>query len=107
MGCLAFAVGSLVVLVLFLPALLAVPPRPLPGEAWIATLDVGQGLAVLVRTAEHALLFDAGPAYGSDSDSGGEKDKDWTAVNLTDVCLYPGGSEFRFFFPPQRKQILK
>ena len=57
-------------LVLFLPALMSVPPRPLPGEAWITTLDVGQGLAVLVRTAEHSLLYDAGPAYGTESDSG-------------------------------------
>ncbi|MBR0959530.1 hypothetical protein [Bradyrhizobium japonicum] len=31
------------------------------------------------------------------SDSGGEQTKDWTAVNLTDVCLYPGGDGFRFF----------
>jgi RHS repeat-associated protein len=23
-------------------------------------------------------------------------DKDWTAVNLTDICLFPGGSEFHF-----------
>ncbi len=56
-------------LVLFLPALLVAPPRPLPGEAWVTTLDVGQGLAVVVRTAGHTLLFDAGPAY-ADSDSG-------------------------------------
>ncbi len=56
-------------LVLFLPVLLWVPPRPAPGEAWITTLDVGQGLAVLVQTADHALLFDTGPAY-ADSDSG-------------------------------------
>ncbi len=56
-------------LVLFLPALLSAPPRPGQGEAWITTLDVGQGLAVLVRTADHALLFDTGPAY-ADSDSG-------------------------------------
>lgn len=57
-------------LLLFLPALLIEPPRPLPGEAWITTLDVGQGLAVVVRTANHSLLYDAGPAYGNDSDSG-------------------------------------
>lgn len=56
-------------LVLFLPVLLWTPPRPAQGEAWVTTLDVGQGLAVLVRTADHALLFDAGPAY-ADSDSG-------------------------------------
>ena len=57
-------------LLLFLPAILVPPPRPPAGEAWITTLDVGQGLAVLVRTSGHALLYDAGPAYGNDSDSG-------------------------------------
>ena len=57
-------------LVLFVPAIVVAPPRPPAGEAWITTLDVGQGLAVLVRTADHALLYDAGPAYGNDSDSG-------------------------------------
>ncbi|MDX1375866.1 MAG: ComEC/Rec2 family competence protein, partial [Burkholderiales bacterium] len=40
-------------------------------EAWITTLDVGQGLAVLVRTARHALLYDAGPSYGPEADGGG------------------------------------
>ncbi|HWA39072.1 MAG TPA: ComEC/Rec2 family competence protein, partial [Burkholderiales bacterium] len=39
--------------------------------AWITTLDVGQGLAVLVRTSGRALLYDAGPAYGPEADSGG------------------------------------
>ena len=57
-------------LVLFVPALVVAPPRPPPGEAWVTTLDVGQGLAVLVLTTEHALLYDAGPAFGSDTDSG-------------------------------------
>ena len=57
-------------LVLFLPALTVPAPRPAPGEAWITTLDVGQGLAVLVRTASHTLLYDAGPTYGAESDSG-------------------------------------
>jgi competence protein ComEC len=58
-------------LVLMAPALLVAPPRPAEGEAWITTLDVGQGLAVLVRTSERALLYDTGPAYGPDADSGG------------------------------------
>ncbi len=55
---------------LMLPALMlpaAVPPR---GETWITVLDVGQGLAVLVRSETRALLYDAGPAYGPQSDSG-------------------------------------
>jgi competence protein ComEC len=58
-------------LALMAPALLVAPPRPVEGEAWITTLDVGQGLAVLVRTSERALLYDTGPAYGPEADSGG------------------------------------
>ena len=57
-------------LALMLPAVALPPPAPAPGEAWITTLDVGQGLAVLVRTANRALLYDAGPAFGAEADSG-------------------------------------
>jgi competence protein ComEC len=32
--------------------------------------DIGQGNAVLVRTAGHALLYDAGPRYSLESDAG-------------------------------------
>lgn len=53
-----------------LPALFWVAPRPGMGEAWIDVLDVGQGSAVLVRTAEHTLLYDAGPIYSPQSDAG-------------------------------------
>jgi competence protein ComEC len=55
---------------LMAPALALPPPAPPPGEAWITTLDVGQGLAVVVQTAKRVLLYDAGPAFGPDSDSG-------------------------------------
>ena len=57
-------------LVLFLPAFLLAAPAPAPGVAWVTVLDVGQGLAVLVRTANHALVYDTGPSYGPESDSG-------------------------------------
>jgi competence protein ComEC len=57
-------------LALMLPAVALPPPAPAPGTAWITTLDVGQGLAVLVRTANRALLYDAGPAFGTEADSG-------------------------------------
>jgi len=56
---------------LILPAFALAPPVPAAGEAWITTLDVGQGLAVVVRTATRTLLYDAGPAYGPEADSGG------------------------------------
>jgi competence protein ComEC len=55
---------------LMLPAFALPAPAPAAGEAWLETLDVGQGLAIVVRTAHHALLYDAGPAYGPDSDAG-------------------------------------
>jgi competence protein ComEC len=45
-------------------------PRPLAGTAQITVLDVGQGLAIHVQTARHDLLFDAGPAFSADADSG-------------------------------------
>jgi competence protein ComEC len=57
-------------LALALPAFLMRAPAPAPGEAWITALDVGQGRAVLVRTAQHALLYDAGPAFEGEGDSG-------------------------------------
>jgi competence protein ComEC len=53
------------------PAFALVPAAPAAGEAWITTLDVGQGLAVVVRTASRTLLYDAGPTYGPEADSGG------------------------------------
>lgn len=50
---------------LMLPALFPPVPLPAEGQARISVLDVGQGLAVLVRTRDHALLYDAGPRQGS------------------------------------------
>ena len=58
-------------LALMAPAFAIAPAAPASGEAWITTLDVGQGLAVLVRTASRTLPYDAGPAYGPEADSGG------------------------------------
>ena len=55
---------------LLLPALCWQPERPAPGQFELLAADVGQGSAVLVRTATHALLYDAGPRYGPNSDAG-------------------------------------
>jgi competence protein ComEC len=55
---------------LMAPAFCLAPPAPAQGVAWITTFDVGQGLAVLARTSTRALLYDAGPAFGVESDSG-------------------------------------
>ncbi|MDH0664498.1 DNA internalization-related competence protein ComEC/Rec2 [Pseudomonas sp. GD03858] len=43
-----------------------VPREQVPlGEVEVWQLDVGQGLAVLLRTRHHTLLYDAGPARGA------------------------------------------
>ena len=53
-----------------LPLLFVLPPRLQHGELRVAVLDVGQGLAVVFQTERHALLYDAGPAFGATTDSG-------------------------------------
>ena len=45
-------------------------PRPAPGTFELLAADVGQGNAVLVRTATHSLLYDAGPRHSAESDAG-------------------------------------
>jgi len=53
-----------------LPMFLVLPPKPLPGEVWITLLDVGQGLATVVRTTNYTMVYDAGPKWNPDADSG-------------------------------------
>lgn len=55
---------------LLLPVLLWQAPRPPPGEFELVAADVGQGNAVLVRTASHTLVYDTGPGYSRDADAG-------------------------------------
>jgi competence protein ComEC len=46
------------------------PERPDSGELWFSLLDVGQGLAVVVETRHHVLVYDAGPAFRSGFNTG-------------------------------------
>lgn len=55
---------------LALPMFLLLPPGPRDGELWVHVLDVGQGLATVVRTAHHTLVYDTGPKWNPDADSG-------------------------------------
>ena len=55
---------------LLLPVLLWQTPRPPSGTFDLLALDVGQGNAVLIRTASHSLLYDTGPRYSLESDAG-------------------------------------
>ncbi len=54
----------------FLPMLMIVAPRLSVGEFKVTVLDVGQGLSVVVQTATHTLLYDAGPKYSEEADAG-------------------------------------
>jgi competence protein ComEC len=58
--------GAVWLLPLFLLPTAAVPP----GQARVALLDVGQGLAAVVRTQHHALVFDTGPRFASGFNTG-------------------------------------
>ena len=62
--------GKALASLLWLPLLW--PDRGLPreGEVELVVIDVGQGLSVLIRTADHALLYDAGPAVEEGFDAG-------------------------------------
>ncbi|MGZ5066692.1 MAG: DNA internalization-related competence protein ComEC/Rec2 [Usitatibacter sp.] len=53
------------------PMFAVLPPSPGPGEAWLDVLDVGNGLAAVVRTSHHALVYDTGPSWSAEADSGG------------------------------------
>lgn len=62
--------GKGMALLLWLPLCLPWRDRPGSGEFELVALDVGQGLAVLLRTQHHALLFDTGPAVADGFDAG-------------------------------------
>ncbi len=55
---------------LLLPVLLWQAPRPAVGQFEVLAADIGQGNAVIVRTATHALVYDAGPRFSRESDAG-------------------------------------
>ncbi len=52
---------------LLLPA--ASAPQPGTGELLLSVLDVGQGLAVVVETEQHSLVYDLGPGFNDRFDT--------------------------------------
>ncbi|MEE4302181.1 MAG: DNA internalization-related competence protein ComEC/Rec2, partial [Pseudomonadales bacterium] len=58
-------------LLLLACAIVAPVARPREGDFEVHVLDVGQGLAALVRTQRRALLFDSGGRFGGSADAGG------------------------------------
>jgi len=65
-------IRSLLQLAVLWLILMLFPHRVLlePGEFTLAVLDVGQGLAVAIRTNHHALLYDTGDQFFQGSDLG-------------------------------------
>lgn len=55
---------------LFLPVVAPMVERPPDGAVSATVFDVGHGLSILLRTHEHNLLFDAGPAAEGRFDAG-------------------------------------
>jgi competence protein ComEC len=55
---------------LLLPLVVNRPPAPAPGSFQLTLLDVGQGLAAVIRTHGHVLVYDAGPRYPSGFNTG-------------------------------------
>ena len=60
----------LLALPLMLPLLVPPVVRPHHGTFEALVADVGQGTAVLVRTARHLLVYDTGPQYSPQADAG-------------------------------------
>jgi competence protein ComEC len=54
----------------WLPLVLHAPAHPQQDEMWVTAFDVGQGMALLVETEHHRLLYDTGPAYSPEADGG-------------------------------------
>jgi len=53
-----------------LPIFLVPFPHPNQGEIWLDLLDVGQGLAAVVRTQNYTLVYDTGPKFSDKFDTG-------------------------------------
>ena len=57
-------------LIAMLPMFLVFPATPPPGTLRLIIFDVGQGMAVAAQTHAHALLYDTGPDFSGEADSG-------------------------------------
>lgn len=50
-------------IIYFLPFVFYKPALPKYGEVWFSVLDVGQGLASVIQTQNHVLIYDTGPTF--------------------------------------------
>lgn len=49
----------------WLPLFALLPTHPPPGQFRVTAFDVGQGMALLVETERHRLMYDTGPQYAA------------------------------------------
>jgi competence protein ComEC len=56
--------------VLLLPLIFTEKQSPATGDLKLTLLDVGQGLAAVIQTANHTLVYDTGAKFSADSDQG-------------------------------------
>jgi len=62
--------GRLLGAFFLLPLFLMQAPRPEPAGFWLEVLDVGEGLAIVIHTREHSLIYDTGPRFSQRFDTG-------------------------------------
>ncbi|WP_297808196.1 DNA internalization-related competence protein ComEC/Rec2 [uncultured Methylophaga sp.] len=62
--------GKSLCLLLILPIAFYQPARPAEGHLHFSLLDVGQGLAAVIETRRHTLVFDTGPRYSARFNTG-------------------------------------
>lgn len=58
-------------ILLLLPLFVVRPEQPGWGDARLTLLDVGQGLAAVIQTGNHVLVYDTGPRFSDTFDTGG------------------------------------
>jgi competence protein ComEC len=63
-------VGRGLGLLMLVPVIFWPAERPPEGVAQVTVLDVGQGLAAVIQTRQHTLIYDPGPLYSAESDAG-------------------------------------
>ncbi|HEY4037556.1 MAG TPA: DNA internalization-related competence protein ComEC/Rec2, partial [Burkholderiaceae bacterium] len=52
------------------PAFVVPPERPTADALWVTALDVGQGMALVLESANDTVVFDTGPKVSEDADAG-------------------------------------
>ncbi len=78
----------------FAPLFAMRPDFPAPGVARVSVLDVGQGLAVAIRTHRHTLLYDLGPKFSESFNAGSAVVLPWlrhAGISQVDLLILSNG----------------